>query len=298
VGLRNGRILDPVEMKLGLAAHNLTTIDVGVFLVGLLTTLALAARKIPGAILLGIVAAGCVAVAGGAVSLSSDANGAGAIFGLPKVERAAMFQLDLIESLKPTYWPFIALFVYVALFDMTGTLIGVGERAGLMKDGELPRMREAVLVDSAGSVLGSALGTSTVTSYIESIAGVEQGGRTGLTAVVAGVLLLASIAFSPLIQAFGGYTPATAAALVFVGSMMLHSVKFIEWDDPTEAFPAFIAMIGIPLTFSIADGLALGLIVHPCGKLLAGRWREITLMRVLLAASLVLYFLYVRTVLK
>jgi adenine/guanine/hypoxanthine permease len=145
-----------------------------------------------------------------------------------------------------------------------------------------------------GTVAGAALGTSTVTSFIESSAGVEQGGRTGLTAVCAAVLFLAALFFSPIIQMIGSYPPITAPALIVVGSMMMRNVLKIEWDNYAECMPTFLVIIGIPLSFSIADGLALGFIAYPIIKVLAGQGRDVKWLMYVMAAVLVAYFVFVR----
>lgn len=180
------------------------------------------------------------------------------------------------------------------MFDTVGTLIGVSEQAGFIKDNKLPRAGKALSADAIGTVAGACMGTSTVTSYIESAAGVAQGGRTGLTAVTTALLFLLALLFSPVIQIIGGYPPITAPALVIVGSMMMRSVSKIQWDDPTEAIPSFLIIIGIPLTYSIADGLAFGFILYPILKLFSGRKKEIRWMMTLMAVILILYFLFVR----
>src|SRR5262249_27006489 len=193
-------------------------------------------------------------------------------------------------------WPFIVIFLFMVFFDTVGTLIGVAEQAGFMKDNKLPRARQAFVSDATATVVGACLGTSTVTSYIESATGVEQGGRTGLTAVTVAGLFLAALFFSPIIAMVGSYPPITAPALVLVGAMMLRNVAKIDWADHSEAVPAFLLLLGIPLSYSIADGLALGFISYPLIKLLSGRAREVSWLSFLLAACLVCYFLFVRGV--
>jgi AGZA family xanthine/uracil permease-like MFS transporter len=149
--------------------------------------------------------------------------------------------------------------------------------------------------DAVGTVTGAALGTSTVTSFIESASGVEQGGRTGLTGIVVAILFLFALFFSPVIAMVGSYPPITAPALVVVGAMMLQNVARIDWKDRTETIPAFLALLGIPLSYSIADGLALGFISYPLIKLFSGRGREISWLTYILAAVLALYFIFVRS---
>jgi AGZA family xanthine/uracil permease-like MFS transporter len=152
-----------------------------------------------------------------------------------------------------------------------------------------------LLVDATGITLGACLGTSTVTCYIESAAGVAVGGRTGLTSVVAGALFLLALLFGPLIGMIGNCPPVTAPALVLVGTMMMQNARKIEWGDYSESIPAFLVIVGIPLSYSIADGLALGFVSFPVIKLLAGRTRDVRWLSYLMAALLVLYFLFVRS---
>src|SRR5207245_9884615 len=150
-------------------------------------------------------------------------------------------------------------------------------------DNKLPRAKQAMLSDAVGTVAGAAMGTSTVPSVIESAAGVEQGGRTGLTGLVLAALFLLALFFSPLIAMTGSYPPITAPALVIVGAMMIQNTAKIDWADYSETVPAFLTMIGIPLSYSIADGLALGVISYPIIKLFSGKGREIVWMTYMLA---------------
>ena len=163
----------------------------------------------------------------------------------------------------------IFVFFLVDLFDSTGTLVGVSHRAGLLQDGKLPRLKRALLADSTAIVAGAALGTSSTTPYVESAAGVSAGGRTGLTAVTVGVLMLACLIFSPLVQSIPAF--ATAPALLYVGAQMLRSAREIDWDDMTEAAPAFLTIVFMPFTYSIADGIAFGFISYALIKLLCNR---------------------------
>jgi len=164
-----------------------------------------------------------------------------------------------------------------------------------IKDNKLPRAKQAMLSDAVGTVAGAALGTSTVTSFIESAAGVEQGGRTGLTGLVVAALFLLALFFSPLIAMVGSYPPITAPALVIVGAMMIQNVAKVDWKDYSESVPAFLTMLGIPLSYSIADGLALGFISYPIIKLFSGKGRELGWLTYVLAVVLVVYFVFVRS---
>jgi AGZA family xanthine/uracil permease-like MFS transporter len=189
----------------------------------------------------------------------------------------------------------VAIFLFMVFFDTVGTLVGVAQQAGLMRDDRLPRARQAFVSDAVGTVAGACLGTSTVTSYIESATGVEQGGRTGLTAHTVAALFLVAPFFSPVVEMLGGYPPVTAPALVLVGGMMLRNVQNLAWDDYTELLPSFLVLLGIPLSYSIADGLALGFVAYPLLKVLGGRAREVRWVSWLVAVLLLGYFVFVRS---
>jgi AGZA family xanthine/uracil permease-like MFS transporter len=189
-------------------------------------------------------------------------------------------EIDLLGALRLEYLPLILAIVFFDVFDTLGTLMGIAHEGGLVKDGEIPRLDRAMTADSLASLAGSLFGTSTVTSYIESGAGVAVGARTGLAALTTGALLLAAVVFTPLATAVGrgmegGLNPITAPALVAVGSLMLRAVRKIRWDDPTESLPAFFTLLLMPLTFSISHGLAAGIVVYVLTKTAAGRGREV-----------------------
>jgi AGZA family xanthine/uracil permease-like MFS transporter len=287
------------------------TPDVLVFLVGLLIGAGLHARRVRGAVLWGIVAAGAVAIV---IKVALPLLGAG-VAGSPLVANSGLvtrfeladhllapppsltptlLQMDVRGALTVAMAPIVAIFLFMVFFDTVGTLVGVAGQAGLMRDGKLPRARQAFVSDATGTVVGACLGTSTVTSYIESATGVEQGGRTGLTALSVAVLFLIALFFSPVVMMLGSYPPITSPALVLVGSMMLGNARHIDWSDYTEVVPAFLVLAGIPFTYSIADGLALGLIAYPLVKLLGGRVQEARPASWVIAGLLLVYFLMVR----
>ncbi len=286
--------------------------DLVVFFAGLFTAAGLHARRVRGAILWGIFAAGLLAVA---LRLGLPMLG-GDLVRSPLVAESSLIQRFEIAdrvvapppSLAPTLLamdvrgactlamaPYVTIFLFMVFFDTVGTLVGVAQQAGLMRDGRLPRARQAFVSDATATVAGACLGTSTVTSYIESVTGVEQGGRTGLTALTVAVLFLAALFFSPVIEMLGGYAPITAPALVLVGALMLRNVEHVAWGDFTELLPSFLVLTGIPLTFSIADGLALGFVSYPLVKVLGGRGREVRAASWIVAALLALYFLFARS---
>jgi AGZA family xanthine/uracil permease-like MFS transporter len=170
----------------------------------------------------------------------------------------------------------IFVFFLVDLFDSTGTLVGVSHRAGLLVDGKLPRLKKALFADSTAIVAGAALGTSSTTPYIESASGVAAGGRTGLTAVVVACLFLACLFLAPLAQSVPGF--ATAPALLFVGVLMIQGITNIDWEDITEAVPAFLTIVFMPFAYSIADGIAMGFISYALIKLLTGKAKTVPYM--------------------
>jgi AGZA family xanthine/uracil permease-like MFS transporter len=312
IGLQNaGVILKDPGTAVKLNPH-FTSPDLLVFFAGLLVTAVLHARRVRGSILCGIVAATALSaglklllpVLPAAISSSPAVTNslllqrfefAKGIVAAPPSLAPTFLRMDLVHALSPAMLPFVFVFLFMFMFDAIGTLIGVCEQAGFMRDNKLPRAKQAMVSDAVGTVAGAGLGTSTVTSFIESAAGVEQGGRTGLTGLVVAVLFLLALFFSPLIAMVGSYPPITAPALVIVGAMMLRNVTKIDWQDYTESVPAFLTMIGIPLSYSIADGLALGFITYPIIKFFSGRGREVGWPTYLLAVILVFYFVFVRS---
>jgi AGZA family xanthine/uracil permease-like MFS transporter len=196
----------------------------------------------------------------------------------------------------------VLVFFFLALFDSVGTLVGVGEQAGLMQKGTLPRARQALLADAIGTVAGAALGTSTVTAYIESGAGVAAGGRTGLASLVTAALFLLSLFVHPLVKMIGGGVPVgqttlypvISAPLILVGTMMIGGLRNVPWDDLTEAIPAFLTIIMMPLSVSITEGVAFGLIAYVALKAACGRHREVHLLLYVFAVLFVARYAFLR----
>jgi AGZA family xanthine/uracil permease-like MFS transporter len=238
---------------------NLRTAPTVVAMAALALTAVLMARRVPGAFFWGILAATALGVPLGVIQYEG-------IVSRPPSLSPTLMQLDIRGALAPGMAAVVFVFFFLALFDSVGTLVGVGEQAGLMRDGTLPRAREALLADALGTVAGATLGTSTVTAYIESGAGIAAGGRTGLTSLVTASLFLLSLFFYPLVRTIGGghvangvtLYPVLAAPLVLVGTMMIGGLRHISWDDPTEAIPAFLTVILMPLATSITEGVAFG----------------------------------------
>ncbi len=237
---------------------------------GLIFISILMARKVKGAMLLGIVISTLVGIAMGIVKVP-----AGFVpVAIPNFSNNAFFALDIPGAIGMGLTTIIFTFTFVELFDTMGTLVGTTSKAGIMKkDGTIPGIGKAMLVDATGVSLGAVLGTSTITAFVESAAGVGAGGRTGLTAVVCGILFLLALFFTPIV----GLIPdaATAPALIIVGSLMMESVKHIDFSDFTEAMPAFMTIIMMPFTYSIANGISFGLVLYPLLKLITGRGREV-----------------------
>ncbi|HWE76867.1 MAG TPA: NCS2 family permease [Stellaceae bacterium] len=235
---------------------------------GFLGIVALDARRVPGAIIISVLV---VTALGIALGISAF----GGIVSAPPSLAPTFLKLDLKGAFDAGLIAIIFAFFFVDLFDNTGTLVGVAHRAGLIdKDGKIPRLDRVFIADSTATICGSVLGTTTVTSYIESAAGVRAGGRTGLVGVVVAILFLLSLFFSPLAGSVAAY--ATAPALLYVACLMTRGLAEIDWEDPTEYAPAVITAIAMPLTYSIANGIAFGFIAYAVVKLLAGKWRQVS----------------------
>ncbi|NOX69610.1 MAG: NCS2 family permease [Gammaproteobacteria bacterium] len=235
-------------------------------LLGFVTIAALTARKVRGAVIIGILLATVLGWLFGGVEFKG-------IVAMPPSPAPVFLQLDIAGALQLSMVTAILSLLIVDVFDTAGTLIGVATRADLLdKDGKLPRLNRALLSDSTATVVGALAGTSSTTSYIESAAGVEAGGRTGLTAVVCGLLFLACLFFAPLAQSVPAY--ATASALLFVACLMARSLADLDWSDITETAPAVIAAITMPLSFSVAEGIGLGFITYVAIKIVSGKARE------------------------
>ena len=240
-------------------------------------------RKVPAAVMLSILIVTVISLLAGETHYSG-------IVSMPPSIAPTFMQLDIAGALDVSMVSVIFAFLFVVLFDTSGTLIGVTKKAGLMSsDGQIPNLGKALFADSTAAVAGSVLGTSSVTSYVESTAGVAAGGRTVLTAIVVGVLFLLALFFAPLAGMIPAY--ATAGAIFYVAVLMLFTLREIDWDDLTEASPVAVVLLLTPLTFSIADGIALGFITYTIAKLVSGRYKEVSpavwVLTVILLAKLI-----------
>ena len=246
---------------------------------------ALMALRVPGALLISIFLAMATGWAMGAAQPPSG------VVAVPSLSAAMKFDVSHLSDLGLAAAAAIVFtFFMVDFFDTLGTVTGLSAMAGLMdRDGRIPGIGRMLLTDAVGTTVGAVLGTSTVTTYIESAAGVEEGGRTGLTALVVGLLFLLGLLFTPIFTATPAF--ATAPALIIVGLLMAQAISRINLKDPTEALPAFFTLAGIPFTFSIADGMALGFISYVVLKLVTGRWRELNPILVAIAILFLAYFI-------
>jgi AGZA family xanthine/uracil permease-like MFS transporter len=253
-------------------------------ILGFVVIVALSRRGVIGAVIIGILLVTALGVALGISEWKGLAS-------VPPDPSPTFFALDIGGALEVSLIAVIFTFLFVDLFDTAGTLVGVAHRAGLLdEEGKLPRLRKALLADSTATVAGAAFGTSSTTSYIESAAGVNAGGRTGLTAVVVAILFLLCLFFAPLAQTVPAY--ATAPALLYVACLMTRGLTEIDWEDPTDYAPAVVTAIAMPLTFSIADGIGLGFICYALMKLTGGKASECPPAVIVIAALFALKFAF------
>ena len=285
IGLKNAGIVVANPATL-VSLGDLTANGPALAVIGLMITAMLIAFKVKGAILLGIM---LTTVIGMFTGVADAPQSVSEVIGMPASLAPIAFQLDFAGALRLGFMVIFAL-VFVDLFDSMGTMMGTGARAGYLdKDGCLPKVRQAMIVDAMGTASGAMLGTSTVTTYVESTAGIAEGGRTGLTAVVTGALFLLALFFTPLAAIVPA--AATAPALVIVGVLMMGAVTGIDFEDFTEAFPAFLTIAAMPFAFSIAHGIAAGFLAYPIVKLASGRAKELNWFVYLLAVISFVHFI-------
>jgi len=283
IGFRNSGIVVP-SAATTVALGNLRDKSTALAIFGLLLTAALLAWRVRAAMLIGIVATTLIGLATGVARWA------------PQTYRftdlaATAGKLDIAAAVRFGFVEVVFVFLFIDLFDNIGTLVAVGKKAELFdKAHQIPRVNRILLSDATATIVGSLTGTSTVVSYIESAAGVAAGGRTGVTAIVTGILFVAALFLAPAVGAIP--SAATAPALIIVGSLMAGAMAEIRWQDPEIAIPAFLTMTAIPLTFSIANGLAFGFTAYTVLKILRGKFREVSWFMYLLAALFVARFVY------
>jgi AGZA family xanthine/uracil permease-like MFS transporter len=266
IALKNAGVV--VDDPATLVTHGvLTSFPVVMAALGFFLIIALEYRRVMGGVIIGILVVTIIAIAAGQQKFTG-------IVDVPPSIAPVFLQMDLAGALQIGLVTVVFAFLFVDLFDNTGTLIALAHRGGFMRpDGTVPRLHGALMADSGAAMIGAAVGTSTTTSYIESASGINAGGRTGLTAAVVGILFLLALFVAPLAGSIPSY--ATAPALLYVACLMARSLTEVEWDDITEAAPAVITAITMPFTFSIAEGIAFGFISYTAIKLATGRYRDI-----------------------
>lgn len=284
IALKNAGIV--VGNPATLVSHGqLTSFPVVMATLGFALIVALEYRKVIGGVIIGILAVTVVAIVAGQQKF-------GGVVDVPPSIAPVFLQMDLTGAFHVGLVTVVFAFLFVDLFDNTGTLIALAHRGGFMRpDGTVPRLNRALLADSGAAMIGAAVGTSTTTSYIESASGINSGGRTGLTALIVGLLFLLALFFAPLAGSIPPY--ATAPALLYVACLMTRGLVEIEWDDVTEAAPAVITAIAMPFTFSIAEGIAFGFIAYTAIKLLAGRFGDIHPAVGILSVLFVVKYMYI-----
>jgi len=285
IGLQGGGIIvdNPATLvSIGSVTSSLAMLT----LIGLVITGIMLAKKVKGALLIGIVVTTIIGIPMGVTMVPENFS----IFSLPPSLSPVFFKLDFSNIFSFDMLIVLFTFLFVDLFDTVGTLIGVSTKAGLVdKKGNLPGVHKALFADAVGTTAGACLGTSTVTTYVESAAGVAEGGRTGLTAFSSGILFLLALLFAPLFTMVP--SAATAPVLILVGLFMMSPIKDINLEDFTESIPAFLTVIMMPLTYSIAEGIVFGMVSYAFLKLLTGKGKEVTAIGYIVAILFVLKYI-------
>lgn len=283
IGLQGGKLIQNSDSTLvTIGSLNNPTVWITIF--GLIVTIFLLIANVPGAIFIGMVLSAIFGICIGQIPMPK-----GVVSSIPSIAPTfgqAVFHISDINTVQ--MWIIVLTFLLVTFFDTTGTLIGLVQQAGLMKDNKMPRAGRALAADSSGMLVGSVLGTSPVGAFVESSTGIAVGGRTGLTAVWTGIFFLISMIFSPILSAFT--TQVTAPALIIVGVLMAENLAHVHWTNLEIAIPCFLIVLGMPLTYSISDGLAWGIIVYPISMIAAKKGKQITPMMWLLFVVFVIYF--------
>jgi len=285
LGLRDAGLVAPDSATI-VTLGNLRDPKTALAVAGLIAIAALLARGVKAAMLIGVLGTALLGLAAGQIRWQPQSTHFSDL-------SATAFRLDLAGTMHMGLLEIAFVFLFVDLFDNIGTLLAVGKKAGLINSaGRIPRANRIFTADALATIVGSCSGTSTVTSYIESSAGVAAGGRTGVTAVVVGLLFFSLLFVVPSVGALPAF--ATAPALIVVGSLMMTSVREIDWEDPLVAIPAFLTMMTIPLTFSVANGLAIGFIAYTVVRVASGRHRSVSGLVYALTIIFIVRFLYLR----
>ncbi|MGP1421083.1 MAG: NCS2 family permease [Tannerella sp.] len=283
IGLKNGGVIvhsDATFVTLGTITHGSGLLSViGIVLTGVLLIL-----NVRGALLLGILGTALIGIPMGLTTY-------GGLTSIPPSIAPIAFQFDFSQLFTIDMLIVIFTFLFIDMFDTIGTLVGVSTKAGMIKDGKVPRLRKAFMADALGTTFGALLGSSTVTTYVESASGVAQGGRSGLTAFTTAVCFAVALLFAPIFLAIPG--AATCPVLVIVGLFMLSPIKDIDFDDYSESIPAFICLIIMPLTYSISDGILIGIISYVLLNLLSRKYRKLTPAMYVLAVLFVLKYIFI-----
>lgn len=283
IGLQGGHLIQNSDSTLvTIGVLNNPTVWITIF--GLVVTIFLMIARVPGAIFIGMILAAIFGLIIGQIPMPQ-----GIISAVPSIAPTfgqAIFHISDINTVQ--MWVVVFTFLLVTFFDTTGTLIGLVQQAGLMKNNKMPRAGQALAADSSGMLVGAVLGTSPVGAFVESSAGIAVGGKTGLTAVWAGIFFLISTIFSPILSIFT--TQVTAPALIIVGVLMAENLAHVHWTDLEIAIPCFLIALGMPLTYSISDGLGWGLVVYPISMIAAKKTKQITPMMWILFIVFVIYF--------
>ncbi|MGP0687210.1 NCS2 family permease [Priestia aryabhattai] len=271
IGLRSAGIIVANKSNL-IGLGDLQSEKVVLTLIGLAITIILYTLNVNGALFFGMIITGLIAFFRGQLSFDKG------LFASPHLPDGLMISNPFAafgDVIHHDLYTVVFSFLLVTIFDTTGTMVGVAQQAGLMKGNKMPRIRQALLADSFGTTIGALFGTSPTTAYVESSSGVAAGGRTGLTGVTVAILFIVAAFFSPVVSSVSGVAAITSPALIIVGSLMMGAVAKINWNDFDEAFPAFLVVLAMPLTSSIATGIALGFISYPLMKLVKGKGKQV-----------------------
>ncbi|MET3685073.1 AGZA family xanthine/uracil permease-like MFS transporter [Priestia megaterium] len=271
IGLRSAGVIVANKSNL-IGLGDLQSEKVVLTLIGLAITIILYTLNVNGALFFGMIITGLIAFFRGQLSFDKG------LFASPHLPDGLMISNPFAafgDVIHHDLYTVVFSFLLVTIFDTTGTMVGVAQQAGLMKGNKMPRVRQALLADSFGTTIGALFGTSPTTAYVESSSGVAAGGRTGLTSVTVAILFIVAAFFSPVVSSVSGVAAITSPALIIVGSLMMGAVAKINWNDFDEAFPAFLVVLAMPLTSSIATGIALGFISYPLMKLVKGKGKQV-----------------------